>query len=72
MAEVVKVQRCIEPPDGPAMIYGKGRLHSELRDFRRLPVPVKAKLKHHLKVYCAADWIGDHWRLNDIVADEDW
>jgi hypothetical protein len=71
-AEIVKVQRSLIPPDGPAMIYDRDRLHSEFREFRRLPVAVKAKLSRHPKVYCTAERVGDHWRLDGLAPDEDW
>ena len=71
--EIVKVQRPLMPPDGPWMIYGKGRKHQTLTPADAIPKHVKDAMGTDYKGYFKGAWssvVG--WGLSERVKDQDW
>lgn len=66
---IVKVQRPIMPPDGPALVY------DQYRRFEAT-VPMSDQLKQmfgtKLKIYCEATKHGPGVAFGKIVSDRDW
>jgi hypothetical protein len=67
VSEIVKVQRALAPPDGPALIYAEGRRHIEHVELGELPDWLQAALRTEPKVYCHAMFIGGRWRLDRLL-----
>ncbi len=68
---IVKVQRAIEPPGGPALIYAEGRRHLVTR---ALTAREDQLMGPALKAYFNATWspIRHHWTLHTKAEDQSW
>jgi hypothetical protein len=66
---IVKVQKPIAPPDGPALVYDQYR-----RIEATIPMndQLRSLLGKRLKVYCEATRRGDEIVFGKLVPDRDW
>ena len=70
--ETVKVQRPLNDPSGPWLIYGKGRAHMTQLDEANVPTWLKESMGKAVKAYFRASWTKDGWELGERVADQNW
>ena len=66
---IVKVQRAIVPPDGPALIYDRER---SFHCHAPMSPELSEMLDGDLKAYFEADLVGDQVVVGDRVEDQDW
>ena len=73
MPEIVKIQRCLEPPDGPWMVYDQHRQRRQYIDPSDVPAHVKVAMGEAHKGYFRATWTPPGgWTITKKVADQNW
>jgi hypothetical protein len=66
---IVKVQRCLSPPSGPALICGPD--HSLMQQQELAPAHLLA-IGHSSKAYFTATYSDGRWHLIERVEDQPW
>ncbi len=66
---IVKVQRPINSPDGPALIYDERRTHTVQCS---LPSVAKRKMGDELKAFFWAHRKGQGWQIEDRAPWQEW
>jgi hypothetical protein len=66
---ILKMQRALEPPDGPILVYNRSRKYNAT-----LPMSpeFEAMFGDRVKIYVEAEQQGEDLHITDIVADQDW
>lgn len=67
---IVKVQRPLNDPSGPWLVYDQTRMHREL--IEKPPEALVRALGSDPKGYFAALWKGDRWVIGERVKDRAW
>jgi hypothetical protein len=69
-AEIVKVQLCLSPPGGPALLYNEGK---KMMEQRHLTDNEMTKMGGDAKAYFRGVWTDrGGWRLGARMADQQW
>ena len=69
MSEVVKVQRCIQPPNGPGLIYDRKRRHEVMEP---LADTIIARMGDDVKLFFFAEWTGKTWAIGEKAPWQTW
>jgi hypothetical protein len=74
VSTIVKVQRPLNPPEGPWLVYGQGKQNMRMVPDAKVPGSVRAAMKGHAKAYFRATWdrARGMWIVGERVTPQDW
>lgn len=72
MAEIVKIQRPVQPPNGPWLIYNEGQTVYMMLPPSSVPDDVKQLMGTEYKIYAEGFVVGDSLTVGKKVGEQPW
>ena len=69
---IVKVQRPLNDPSAPWMVYAENRMGMALVPVHRIPATVLATMTGEAKGYFYAELVGETWEIGSRAPAQDW